>query len=183
LAEGLEDKVEGFLRERMSQMGKFKMLNHLGLVGKTANNWLAILILAAMVILVTYSVIMRYIFCIAFRWSEELVTILFVFLIFLAIPMVLREKLHICIEFFVSLLPKKAQRVFTVIVDGVILFIAGFITITGFQVMATVGIEPMPATKLPIGILYATAAISGVIMIIDMVVILGRDLYALKNRR
>jgi TRAP-type C4-dicarboxylate transport system permease small subunit len=163
-------------------MGDLKIFNRLGLVGKIINKWLTMLILAVMVIVVTYSVLMRYVFCIAYRWSEELVTVLFIFLIFLAIPMVLREKSHICIEFFVSLLPKKAQRIFTVIVDAIILFIACFIAITGFQVMMSVGMEPLPATKLPIGVLYAVAALSGVIMTLDMAVILGRDFRGLLKK-
>ncbi len=66
-------------------------------------------ILAAGVII---SVILRYVFSIAFVQSEELLTMVFVATTFFGAALGLRESEHIAVSNFVSAMPAKPRKVF-----------------------------------------------------------------------
>jgi TRAP-type transport system small permease protein len=123
-------------------------------------------ILGFMVVIVGLSVVSRYLFNISFRWSEEVSVILFIFLIFLAIPIVLKRRLHICIDFFVSLMPNQLQRIVAIAMNLIVIAVALVFMITSGQVILQIGADPLPATYLPRGIIYGAAGVSGVLILI-----------------
>ena len=66
----------------------------------------------AVVALVLFTaVIFRYVFNAPFTWTEELVTILFTWMVFLGASSCFRAHLHLRVEAFVRLLPRMAQIV------------------------------------------------------------------------
>jgi TRAP-type C4-dicarboxylate transport system permease small subunit len=111
-----------------------------------------------------------------FRWSEEITVILFVFLIFLAIPIVLRQRFHICIDYFVSKLPAAVCTAINYFVEAIILTVSIILVITSFQVVLHLGKEPMSATHLPIGIIYGSVGLCGFLLAILTIRALLRQL-------
>ena len=66
-----------------------------------ANEWAAIIALAAMTIIVLMAVILRYFFGITIRWTGELTRYIFIYLVFLGVPIAFRKRSHVIIEYFI----------------------------------------------------------------------------------
>lgn len=65
---------------------------------------------ATMVIVVSAQVVMRYVFNGSFDWADEVSRLAFVWTIFLAIPLGIRDGTHVGIELLVTRLPAPARR-------------------------------------------------------------------------
>lgn len=65
---------------------------------------------ALMVVVVAAQVVMRYVFNGSFDWADEVSRIAFVWTIFLAIPLGIRDGTHVGIELLVSRLPVRLRR-------------------------------------------------------------------------
>ena len=65
---------------------------------------------ASMVVVVSAQVVMRYVFNGSFDWADELSRLAFVWAIFLAIPLGIRDGTHVGIELVVTRLPDGARR-------------------------------------------------------------------------
>jgi TRAP-type C4-dicarboxylate transport system permease small subunit len=133
-------------------------------------------ILVVMVAEVGFSVFCRYVLNVSFRWSEEVTVILFVYLIFLAVPIVLKQRMHICIDYFVAKFPTKVCKTLNIIVDLIILVVSCILMATSVQVLLHIGKEPMSATHLPIGIIYGAVGLSGFLICIVTVRLLLKQL-------
>ncbi len=67
--------------------------------------WVIIAASAAMIAIVTLQVVLRYGFNASIDWSEEISRLLFVWCMFLAIPLGIRQGAHVGIELLVTHLP------------------------------------------------------------------------------
>ncbi|WP_180898138.1 TRAP transporter small permease [Martelella soudanensis] len=65
---------------------------------------------AAMVVVVSAQVVMRYVFNSSFDWADEISRLAFVATIFIAIPLGIREGSHVSIDMLVSRLPATSRR-------------------------------------------------------------------------
>jgi TRAP-type C4-dicarboxylate transport system permease small subunit len=72
--------------------------------------WAIICASAVMIAIVTLQIVLRYAFNSSIDWSDELSRLLFVWCMFLAIPLGIREGAHVGIELLVAHVPA-AQRV------------------------------------------------------------------------
>jgi TRAP-type C4-dicarboxylate transport system permease small subunit len=63
-----------------------------------ASRWLVIVCSALMILIVSVQVLLRYAFNTSIDWSDEVSRLLFVWCMFLAIPLGLREGSHVGIE-------------------------------------------------------------------------------------
>ena len=68
--------------------------------------------MAAMVVVVSLQVLLRYAFNASLDWAEDIARLLFVWSIFLAIPLGVKQGSHIGIELFVIHLPAAARTFF-----------------------------------------------------------------------
>ena len=71
--------------------------------------WVIVAASAAMIAIVTAQVALRYGFNTSIDWSEEISRLLFVWCMFLAIPLGLREGAHVGIELLLAHLPAAAR--------------------------------------------------------------------------
>ena len=71
-----------------------------------AARWTIICASAAMIVVVTVQVLLRYAFNSSIDWSDEVSRLLFVWSMFLAIPLGIREGAHVGIELLVSHVPE-----------------------------------------------------------------------------
>ena len=73
--------------------------------------WAIIAGSAAMIAIVSAQVALRYLFNTSLDWSEEVSRLLFVWCMFLAIPLGIREGAHVGIELLVAHIPEGARAV------------------------------------------------------------------------
>lgn len=75
-----------------------------------AARWLIIVCSALMILVVSVQVLLRYAFNTSIDWSDEVSRLLFVWCMFLAIPLGLREGAHVGIELLVQFVPAAPRR-------------------------------------------------------------------------
>lgn len=93
------------------------------------------IILGVIVIVMFAQVIFRYAFNNSLTWSEEIVRFLFIWLTFLGSSILIKDKWHIGVDFFVDLFPsywkKRIQLIDTLFTVSFLVFLS----ITGFLLM------------------------------------------------
>ena len=75
--------------------------------------WVIVAASAAMIAIVTLQVILRYAFNSSIDWSDEISRLLFVWSMFLAIPLGIREGAHVGIELLTAHIPAAARALLT----------------------------------------------------------------------
>jgi TRAP-type C4-dicarboxylate transport system permease small subunit len=75
-----------------------------------AAKWLIIAAMAVMIVVVSVQVALRYLLNTSLDWSDEVSRLLFVWGMFLAIPLGIREGAHVGIELLVGHLPPAWRR-------------------------------------------------------------------------
>lgn len=122
--------------------------------------YLAILALLIMVSLVFFNAILRYFFDSGIAWSEEFARICFVYMIFLGIVIVAKERGHLTVDIIISSLPAKYQLIALFISDILILIAISFVAIGAYNLMLLTYTQQMPATGISSAFLYLAAVIS-----------------------
>ena len=112
---------------------------------------------------VIISVILRYVFSIAFVWSEELLTMVFVATTFFGAALGLREQEHIAITYFVEKVSPEARKVCAIVTHLIVLIVSIFVFIYSIRLMQKVGGVPSPATGIQRGVYYAMIPITFVL--------------------
>jgi TRAP-type C4-dicarboxylate transport system permease small subunit len=135
---------------------------------------LAMAMLTAMAIIICYQVALRFGFNRSPSWTEEVAIVLMIWFGILSIPIGVKYKLHIGIEFIFDKFPAKVQYmlscfVYTLIAGfGVVMVVYG-IQLTEFMTMST-----LPATKISSAVQYVVIPISGLMLIYNAVEMLFR---------
>ena len=75
--------------------------------------WVIIAASAAMIFIVSFQVLLRYVFNSSLDWSDEISRLLFVWCMFLAIPLGIREGAHVGIELLTSHVPAAPRALLT----------------------------------------------------------------------
>lgn len=75
-----------------------------------AAKWIIIAAMAVMIVVVSVQVALRYLLNTSLDWSDEVSRLLFVWCMFLAIPLGIREGAHVGIELLVGHLPQEWRR-------------------------------------------------------------------------
>ena len=119
-------------------------------------------------ILVLIQVFMRYVFHSSPMWTEELARYCSIWSVLILGSVSIYEKGHVALDFFVLLLPKGWQKVFSVI-DGIIvvIFLACFIYGGWGMVQAALTSGQMTTgSRIPFFLVYMIFPIGGVLMVI-----------------
>ena len=88
---------------------------------------LTAVVLAIILTTVTLGIVSRYVFNRPFMWTEELCTIMLVFLAFFSAPMATIAQEHIVADFFKSLIPEKYRRILSIIIRAFEIFFFVFL--------------------------------------------------------
>lgn len=123
---------------------------------------LSILALCSMILLVFFNAILRYFFDSGIAWSEEFARICFVYMIFLGIVLVAKERGHLTVDIVVSTLPAGYQVFFLFLADILVLISLCLITYGAYQLMLLTYSQKMPATEISSSFLYLAAVISSI---------------------
>lgn len=127
--------------------------------------WLSMAMLLAMVVIICYQVVMRYIFNHSPSWTEEIAILLMIWFGILAIPIGLKHNLHIGIEYVFRKFPLPMQYGIS---RGIYLLIAGFgliMVVYGIELTKFMTMSTLPATKISSAVEYIVIPISGLMLI------------------
>ena len=123
--------------------------------------------LLAMVVIICYQVVMRFVFNDSPSWTEEIAILLMIWFGILSIPIGVKLHLHIGIEYLFNLFPPTGRYVVSRLIY---LLIAGFglvMIVYGLELVEFTSMSTLPATKLPSAVEYAVIPISGVLLIFN----------------
>jgi len=119
---------------------------------------------------VIISVILRYLFSIAFVSSEELLTMVFVATTFFGAALGLREGEHIAVNNFTAMMPDKLKKLCNILVQVFIIILSVVMIYYSIRIIRKVGGVVSPATGIARGFYYGLMPISFVITIFYAVV-------------
>lgn len=103
------------------------------------------------------AVFCRYVLNQSLSWSDEVVRYLFVWFTLIGSAAVLRDRLHIRVEFFVDLLPTKARRLLEISTLLLVIAFNGALLVLGLLwVIQTEGTYT-PALGMPMNLVFYTA--------------------------
>ena len=120
--------------------------------------------LLAMVVIICYQVVMRFVFNDSPSWTEEVAILLMIWFGILSIPIGVKLHLHIGIEYLYNKFPPMGQYVISRLIY---LLIAGFglvMIVYGLELVDFMTMSTLPATKLPSAVEYAVIPASGVLL-------------------
>ncbi len=129
--------------------------------------YLSMGMLVAMVVIICYQVVLRFVFNSSPSWSEEIAIVLMIWFGILSIPIGVKLNLHIGIEYIFNLLPPRARWVTS---RGIFLLIAGFglmMIIHGIDLVEFMSMSTLPATKLSSAVEYVVIPISGLMLVFN----------------
>lgn len=142
--------------------------------------FLSISALVMMIALVFFNAVLRYFFDSGIAWSEEFARICFVYMIFLGIILVARDKGHLTVDVLISNLPPKIRLFFSIVANLFIIVSMAFISYGAILLMELTYTQRMPATEISSAFLYFAALISALSYLFIMLM----ELYkAIKNTR
>ena len=148
-----------------------------------ANQLFVMAIIIAMVSIVAVCVFMRYVLSCGLIWSEDIVTLLFSYLIFFSIPLALRAGTHIRIELFVAKSTERKKRVYNLLVSAIILASLINLFVMSLSAIRQIGDSPYGGLMYPMIYFYYAAAGSSVVMFLDTIHILVRNLNEIMRLR
>ncbi len=126
---------------------------------------LTIALLLLLNVVVGLQVFSRYVLNHSLYWSEEVARYLFIYLVFLGAAIVLRRNGHIQVSFFVERLPAPLRRTVAVLVDLLLLWFVGVVSVQSVRLALMVWTVPTAALEIPwtivyLGIVCGTAAMT-----------------------
>ena len=127
----------------------------------------------ALVVIVTYTVIARFVFNTGNSWAEELPRILVALFAFLACEMGVRDHLHTGVGVIYNRLPEggKARKVLDFLTDLCALLVGIFMLKVGLDYCLSLAAKggTLPMTKWPVWIQYASIPVAGLFMCFDSI--------------
>lgn len=124
--------------------------------------YISMLALIIMISLVFFNSLLRYLFDSGIAFSEEFSRICFVYMIFLGIILVAKDKAHLTVDIVTSSLPEKYKKIVSLISNLCVLTSMVFIAFGALQLMVLTYTQKMPATGISSSFLYLAAVISSV---------------------
>ena len=127
--------------------------------------------MVALVIIVTYTVIARFVFNTGNSWAEELPRILVALFAFLACEMGVRDHLHTGVGVLYNRFPEggKVQKVLDFLADLCVLLVGVFMFKVGLDYCLSLAGKggKLPMTQWPVWIQYASIPLAGLFMVFD----------------
>lgn len=129
-----------------------------------------------MVIVVTYTVIARFVFNTGNSWAEELPRILVALFAFLACAMGVRDHLHVAVGVIYNRFPEGSggRKAMDVLTDVCVLVVGLLMLVYGYQLCVTLAGRngKMPMTQWPVWVQYISVPVAGFVMSFDSILFL-----------
>lgn len=129
-------------------------------------SYLAMIFLVVMIVMVSLTVITRYLFNFTFRWSDEIALMMMIWFGFLGMALGVKKSVHLSIEFFMSLIPDKYQG-FIYRIENILVGLFGWYLLRfGWQLFSRFKTTVLPATQWSRGLLFIPLPIAGFFILI-----------------
>lgn len=96
-------------------------------------DWICKLLMAIMVVTITWQILMRYVFDSPIMWGEELSRISYAWFCFFGVALATRDEAHLKVEFFFRKFPKIAQTLIRLISRIVMIVFFLVVSISAFE--------------------------------------------------
>ena len=127
-----------------------------------------IVTMAAMVVVVSAQVFLRYGFNTSLDWGEDVARLLFVWSIFLAIPLGVKEGAHIGIELVVKLFPEGAQRLLTRVIAALGIILMGVVCWQAARLVVDQWDENLPTLDVSVALFIVPVCIGAALSILHL---------------
>ncbi len=140
-----------------------------------AARWLVIACSALMILVVSVQVMLRYAFNTSIDWSDEVSRLLFVWCMFLAIPLGLREGSHVGIELLVQFVPAAPRRLLSRLCSLVAMLLMAVVLYFTVTVAIDTWDELMPTLSLSTNWFLVPVALCALHCLLHLIALLWRD--------
>ncbi|MDO4614676.1 MAG: TRAP transporter small permease [Lachnospiraceae bacterium] len=137
--------------------------------------WFAMICMVILTIVVFVDVVLRYIFNQGFAWSQEVATLMLVWFSLIGMAIGVLERIHISIEMFTVKLPAKAISIIESIDHLLIAAFGGGMIYYGITIMNLTKKSTLPATKLPSSVLYVILPVSGLLVLLNAILVAAKQ--------
>lgn len=123
-------------------------------------------LVAVLVVFLTISVVVRYVFNIGMAWSDEFARIVFVWVVFLGFAVAIRHRGNIGVELLVDRMPLGVRRGLVLMQD---VAVCAFSCLFTWEAAITVKfslLQRLPVLQITIAWLYSAVFVAGVLMIV-----------------
>lgn len=153
-----------------------KLIDFIASIIERLSLFISVIFGSSMVLVVFIGVIARYAMNNPFVWTEELSRFLMIWMVLLGMSIVMRNRENLSVEFLVTKLPIKLQRIIKLLNESLIMYFLYILTVEGFtmavkakmQVAPSLGITMFyPLLCIPVGG-FLTMLQLGFQMIIDL---------------
>lgn len=117
---------------------------------------------------VVVGVFFRYVLNSPLKFTFDLATLLFAWVIFLGLVLAAKEKAHISVDFVISLLPEKLRGTVLLFVDALTTFICGMMVYLGWNLTIKTGME-ITGLEISMKWLYASLPVGFAILALFLV--------------
>lgn len=123
-------------------------------------------LVAVLVLFLTISVVVRYVFNIGMAWSDEFARIVFVWVVFLGFAVAIRHRGNIGVELLVDRMPSPVRRGLVLLQDVAVFVFSCFFTWEAVITVKFSLLQRLPVLQVTIAWLYSAVFAGGVLMIV-----------------
>lgn len=145
------------------------LLKFHGRVGQL-EEWLCIVLVAAMAIVVNLQVVARYVFDQPFIWPEEVSRLILIWMAFVGAAALIRRGGDIAVDTFVDMLPPARRRAMLAIRDLVMVAVYSLVAWQGWSLAGNLAGMPLVATEWPTALLAWPVVVGGVLIVLHVLV-------------
>ena len=118
-------------------------------------DWVTFVLFWLMAAVVFYQVYTRYVLSDSAGWTEEIARYFLVAVVFIGASMSVRRNNHIQVDYFYRLMPRRAGRVLSTVVDAMRCLFLGYSTWLTWLLIQRIGRQQMAVIDLPVGIVFS----------------------------
>ena len=137
----------------------------------------------AMVLIMFYQVVMRYVFHNSPAWSEELVRYLFIFNVMMAAAIAVRRNSHLQIDILLNVLKPHVRRIFTICATTVGLVFLVYLFILSLELVRSGAPNPSAGLGLPMSIPYTCVPIGTALMVLTSIEVILKNIQELADEK
>lgn len=137
--------------------------------------WFAMICMVMLTCIVFTDVVLRYIFKQGFAWTQEIASLMLVWFSLIGMGIGVLEKIHINIEMFTAKLSQKGIQILDSINYLLVAIFGGLMVYFGILIMDMTKMSTMPATKLPSAVLYVILPLSGILILLNAVLVAAKQ--------
>ena len=136
---------------------------------RKTTEFVIVFLFVALVTIVFYQVVARYIFSDPPSWTEELARYCQVWIILLASSICIRKGSHLAVDYFGHKLGLRAKRILDIVMSSLIVLYILIVIIFGWKLMVVGQYQLSPALQVKMSFVYIIFPLSGILMLLEAV--------------